>query len=207
MEFDPADAGLRRPSRVKSKPTYHINYVVPVMPRGEFLDTMSRIQQLDQGMGIFAVRLAKASNKLNAASKDGQAVHAHLIAAMEMAQTAQKDMDWSKALSDPKHRQNAIKALKDEVDSLEATIFTRILLEDPEFTDAVKYACPGRVLLDIKRSLAYRVRGVKQGFRKDLEQALADGPGFNYYSSVVKLHSLGFGTTCTIVKVVQYTVK
>ena len=38
----------------------------------------------------------------------------------------------------------------DEVDSLEATILTRILLEDPKFTDAVKYACPGRFLMDIK---------------------------------------------------------
>ena len=42
--------------------------------------------------------------------------------------------------------------------------------------------------MDIKRSLAYKVRGVKQGFWEDLEQA--DGPGFNYYSSVVKLHSV-----------------
>ena len=109
-------------------------------------------------MSIFAVRLANASDKLNAASKDGQDVQAHLIAAMEMAQTAQKDMDWRKALEDPVHRQNAIKALRDEVDSLEATILTRILPEDPEFADAVKYACPGRFLLDIKRSLAYKVR-------------------------------------------------
>ena len=92
-----------------------------------------------------------------------------------------------------KHRQNDVKAIKDEVDSLEATILTRILPEDPEFTDAVKYACPGRFLLDIKRSLAYKVRGVKQGFWKDLEQA--DGPGFNYYSSVVKLHSVRIGSS------------
>ena len=74
------------------------------------------------------------------------------------------------------------------MDSLEATILTRILPEDPEFADAVKYACPGRFLLDIKRSLAYKVRGVKQGFWEDLEQA--GGPGFNYYSSVVKLHAV-----------------
>ena len=32
IEIDPADAGLRRSTRVKSKPTYHINYVVPVSP-------------------------------------------------------------------------------------------------------------------------------------------------------------------------------
>ena len=71
---------------------------------------------------------------------------------------------------------------------MEATILTRILLKDPEFADAVKYACPGRFLLDIKRSLAYKVRGVKQCFQEDLEQA--DGPGFNYYSSVVDLHAV-----------------
>ena len=80
-----------------------------------------------QSMSIFSVRLANASDRLNAASQDGQDVYAHLIAAAELAQTARKDMDWSKALSDSKHRQNAIKALKDEVDSLEATILTRIL--------------------------------------------------------------------------------
>ena len=119
-------------------------------------------------MGIFEVRLAQASGKLNAASKDGQDVHAHLIAAVELAQPAQKDMDWKSTLSDSKHRQNAIKALTDEVDSLEATILTRILPEDPEFADAVTHARPGRFLLDIKRSLAYKVRGVKQGFWEDL---------------------------------------
>ena len=85
--------------------------------------------------------------------KDGQDVHdhAHLIAAAELAQTAQNDMDWKSALVDTMHRQNAIKALDDEVASLEATILTRILQEDPEFADAVKYACPGRFLWDIKR--------------------------------------------------------
>ena len=120
IELNPADAGLRRPTRVTSKPAYHINYVVyvPVSPRDEFLDTMPRIQQLDQSMSIFEVRVAKASDKLNAASKDGQDIHAHLIAAAELAQTAQKHMDWKNALSDSTHRQNAIKALKDEVDSL-----------------------------------------------------------------------------------------
>ena len=102
IELDPADAGLRRSTRLTRQPTYHINYVVPVSPRDEFLDTMPRIQQLDQSISIFEVRLANASDKLNAASKDGQDVHAHLIAAMELAQTAQKDMDWKNALSDIK---------------------------------------------------------------------------------------------------------
>ena len=108
IEIDPADAGLRRSTRVTSKPAYHINYdiVVPVSPRDEFLDTMARLQQLDQSMPIYLVRLGKASDKLNAASKDGQDVHAHLIAAMEMAQPTQIDMDWRNALEDPVHRQN-----------------------------------------------------------------------------------------------------
>ena len=151
---------------------------------------MQRIQQLDQAMSIYEVRVEKASDKLNAASKDGQDVHAYLIAAEVLAQTAQKDMDWGKVLADAMHRQNAVNALEDEVASLdrEATILTRVLPGDPEFADAVKYACPGRFLLDIKRPLAYKVRGVKQGFWEDLEQA--DGPGFNYYSSVVKLHTV-----------------
>ena len=47
IELNPADAGLRRSSRVTSNPAYHINYMVPVSPRDEFLDTMtlSHIQQ------------------------------------------------------------------------------------------------------------------------------------------------------------------
>ena len=89
IKLDPAGTGLRRHSRVTSKPAYHINYMVPISPQDEFLDTLPCIQQLDQS-SIFEVRLAKASDKRNAASKDGQDGHAHLIAAAELAQTAQK---------------------------------------------------------------------------------------------------------------------
>ena len=71
VDLGPSDAGLRGSSIVTSKPVYHTNGVVPVSPGDEFLDAMSRIQQLDQGLGIFAVRLAAASDKLSAASKDG----------------------------------------------------------------------------------------------------------------------------------------
>ena len=188
-EINPADAGLRKSyglqGLIDNPHCYHINYVVPVSPGDEFLDTMSRIQQLDQAMSIYDVRVEKASDRLNAASKDGQDGHAHLIAAADLAQTAQKDMDWKNALADTTHRQNVIKALEDED---EATVLTRVLPGNPEFADAVKYAYPGRFLLDVKRSLAYKVRGVKQGSHEDLEQA--DGPGFNYYSSVVNLHAV-----------------
>ena len=39
--------------------------------------------------------------------------------------------------------------MEDEVASLKATILTRVLPGDPELAGAVKYACPGRFLLDI----------------------------------------------------------
>ena len=116
-------------------------------------------------MDPYEARVAKASGKLNTASKDGQDVHAHLVAAAQLAQPAQNEMDWKTALADTTHRQNAIKALEDEVASLKATIVTRGLPGDPAFADAVKYAWPAMFLLDIKRSLAYKIRGVKQGFR------------------------------------------
>ena len=59
---------------------------------------MPMIQQLDQNMSIFEVRVEKASDKISAVSKDGQDVHAHLIAAGELAQTCQNDMDWKNPL-------------------------------------------------------------------------------------------------------------
>ena len=192
---DPSDVDTTRSGRITNKPErgtdiiiYNIMYTPPVTPRDIFLDDLSRLQQLDQANEIFSARIAKASDALNAASQDGKDVMAHLIAAAEIAETAQKDMDWKCALSNIKHRDKAITALEEELASLEATILTKVNPTDADYEDAVKYACPGRLLLDIKRSLAYKVRGVKQGFREDLEQA--DGPGFNYYSSVVKLHAV-----------------
>ena len=139
--------------------------LAPVSPWDEILATMVGVQQLDQAMDIYEARVGKAFDRLNAASKEGQEVLAHLVAAAQLAQTTQNDMDWKKALADTTHRQNAIKALEDEVASLKATIVTRGLPGDPAFADAVKYAWPAMFLLDIKRSLAYKIRGVKQGFR------------------------------------------
>ena len=45
-----------------------------------------------------------------------------------------------------------------------------------DYDRAVKEAISGRYLLDIKRSGAWKARGVKQGFKEDKTQA--DGPGF-----------------------------
>jgi hypothetical protein len=104
-----------------------------------------------------------------------------------MADHAQKDMNWKKAL-DSEHRKPAIEALNNELTSLQKTILTEVFTTDPTYEVAVLNATPGRLLLDIKRSGKYKVRGVKQGFRENT--AITDGPDFNYYSSVVRLFTV-----------------
>ncbi len=83
-----------------------------------------------------------------------------------MADHAQKDMNWKKAL-DSEHRKPAIEALNNELTSLQKTILTEVFSTDPTYEVAVLNATPGRLLLDIKRSGKYKVRGVKQGFREN----------------------------------------
>jgi hypothetical protein len=87
-----------------------------------------------------------------------------------------------------KDRDKVITALENELTSLQATILTRIHETDPEHATALELATPGRLLLTIKRSEAYKARGVKQGFKEDTEQA--DGPNFNYYAHVAKFNSI-----------------
>ena len=142
---------------------------------------------MDHQFDIFSAQLERAMINLTQASDtpDTQAV---LIAAAEIAQTAQKDMSWKKALADDVHREPAIAALDDELSSLQKTILTEIFEGDPEYEIAVKESTPGRLLLDIKRSGKYKARGVKQGFRED--KAKTDGPNFDYYSSVVKFQAV-----------------
>ena len=84
----------------------------------------------------------------------------YTIAAAEFAATAQKDMNWKKALAGP-DRENAIKALNAELTSLQSTILTQLSPSDAEFEKAVRLATPGRLLLDIKRSGKWKCRGVK----------------------------------------------
>ena len=113
-------------------------------------------------MSVCEVRVEKASDNLNATSTDGQDVHAHLIAAAELAQTDRKDMDWERALADTTHSHNAITDLEDEVASLEATILTRLraLPEGAEFADSVRYACP---LVPIQISAGHQTLTRMQG--------------------------------------------
>ena len=104
--------------------------------------------------------------------------------AMNVSQT---DMNWNKALKSD-DRDKVIEAYHAEMESLQNTILTPILEGDPKYANAVDMATSGRFLLDIKRSGVYKARGVKQGFKEDLEET--DGPNFNYYSHVAEMKAV-----------------
>jgi hypothetical protein len=106
----------------------------------------------------------------------------HTRCARILAAHPHGDMDWSKALAGP-DRNKAVQALENEIESLKSTILTEISPQDEEFDTAIDLATPGRLLLAIKRSGAYKARGVKQGFKEDTE--IADGP-----TSIIILMSL-----------------
>ena len=133
---------------------------------------MDKIIQLDQKVDIFHAALDDACNKLNAKKAKESDNVAYLIAAAELGHHAQKDMVWSKVLASPQ-RQDALKALDKELNSLQNNILTEVKATDKDFDYAVRNATPGRLLLDIKRNGTYKVRGVKQGFRED--KASEDG--------------------------------
>jgi hypothetical protein len=108
-------------------------------------------------------------------------------AGMFLALLAQKDMKWDKVLKG-KDSALAIAAFHAERDSLLDHVLELITPDDPRYQRAVEEAISGRFLLDIRRSGMYKARGVKQGFKED--KLMADGEGFNYYSSVVKLYTV-----------------
>ena len=68
-----------------------------------------------------------------------------------------------------------------------STILELLTHDHPEYDTAVAEAVGGKYLLDVRRSGMWKCRGVKQGFKED--KAL-DGPGFVYYSYVVKLYTI-----------------
>ena len=156
-------------------------------PRTNYLINMSKIQQLDNDYERFDAAIEHASRSLQSNSKGEEDGAAYLIAAQTLADHAQKDMNWKKALAS-EHRKPALEALDKELNSLQKTILTEIFAQDPSYEAAVLNATPGRLLLDIKRSGKYKVCGVKQGFRENTE--VTDGPDFNYYSSVVRLFTV-----------------
>ena len=153
--------------------------------RGVFLAQLDQIQRLDHDMEVFSARLDRAMRELHANDHEDPA--AVIYAASEIAQHAQKDMNWKKALAS-EDKDAVIEALNLELTSLQKTILTQVTQDDHDFTTAVETATPGRLLLDIKRSGKYKCRGVKQGFKENKE--LSDGPDFVYYSNVVKLNAV-----------------
>ena len=100
---------------------------------------------------------------------------------------SEKDMGWKKVLNGP-DRELAIAAYNKEVESLISTILTPIFEDDPKYENAVKEATSGRFLLDVKRCGTYKARGVKQGFKENLE--MSDGPDFNYYAHVAEMKAI-----------------
>ena len=111
---------------------------------------------------------------------------AHVLAAHSM-----NDLNWSEVLAS-ENRDKAIAALEDELESLQKTVLTEVFDSQPEFAEAQELATPGRLLLAVKRSGRYKARGVKQGFKEDVEKA--DGPDFNYYAHVAKFNSIRMST-------------
>ena len=100
---------------------------------------------------------------------------------------AQKDIKWKKAL-EGEDRDKAIACFHAERDSLLDNVLVLIDEDHPQYATAIEQACPGRYLLDEKRSGMWKTRGVKQGFKEN--KLLVDCPGFVYYSHVVKLYTV-----------------
>ena len=190
VDIEPLDMSTPPTGRghTQRRPTQH--YVPHTAwtdePRNVFLATMDLISRFDEQCYIFEKHLERAVKKLRDTSAH-EDTGALIIAAAELAHQAEKDMNWNDALESD-HRGPSLEALDAELKSLTKTILTPIHPGDPEYAKAVKQATPGRLLLDIKRSGKYKVRGVKQGFRENKEQA--DGYEFNYYSNVIKLNAV-----------------
>ena len=96
-------------------------------------------------------------------------------------------MSWEEALKSSL-KDDVIKALHKEFDSLTSTILDEIDVNHPDRAEAESLAITGRTLLDIKRNLTVKSSGVKQGFTEN--KTIADGPGFNYVAHVTKLKTV-----------------
>ena len=147
-----------------------------------FLSTVDKLQEIEHKSDIFYASMENAMKKLNAKNKKKGDVEGHIQYAVNLAQQAQKDMSWKKALET--NFDEVVKAHDKEMASLLKTILTEVFPEDKDWEICILKATSGRMLLDIKRSGQWKARAVKQGFRED--KSTADGPDFSYYSNVVK---------------------
>jgi len=165
--------------------TVGIHQCIPQDPRTRFLATTKKLDEVEHHCDIFYAAMDNAMKTLDSAGKAPD-VEAYNEYGTHRAVQAQKDMSWKKALQT---HPNEVKAAYDkEIGSLLKTILTEITPEHENWYTAVQQAIPGRALLDIKRSGAWKARLVKQGFKED--RTTADGPNFNYYSNVVRFSAV-----------------
>ena len=160
-------------------------------PREAFVNVIELLSTLDESINqelvIQEKLITECCHILNKTAITQPDVVAHSAACDILAVQGQHDVGWAKALSGP-DRKKVIEAYEKEMASLCDTILERVLEGDDDYKTALKEAVSGRLILDVKRKLGtYKARGVKQGFKENI--LWADGPGFNYYSSVAKLFS------------------
>ena len=147
--------------------------------RVNYLTHLECILRVDHNVEVFNAGLNEVVERLREDNDQGTAC----IMAATLGQNAQKDMNWKNALASD-NRDKVIAAYEKELNSLLSTILTEMSPEDKDWEVAIEQATPGRWILDVKRSGAWKVRGVKQGFRED--KVMSDGPDFNYHANVVK---------------------
>jgi len=113
---------------------------------------------------VLAVKQLVADNTLKTDHE------AYATAGRFLAMIAQKDIKWKKAL-EGEDRDKAIASFHAERDPLLDTVLVLIDEDHPQYATAIEQACPGRYLLDEKRSGMWKTRGVKQGFKENCKPA------------------------------------
>ena len=141
-----------------------LNFEGSLQPRARpayvFLTGVARLEQSSHMADVYEDKLTLRLLNLKTSTKKPD-VAAHLRAAEFLALHTQKDTGWKRELSDPKTRDLAIRALADELASLQSTILTRVHVDDPEYEQALELACTCRIIIARKRIGCYKARGVK----------------------------------------------
>jgi hypothetical protein len=156
----------------------------------EYIDKswMKDINKLESKVDGFALRVSRAVDEINKKKEKAYDHQLNVLACSILGASSLNDISWKKAISDPAMKEKAIAALEKEKQSLASTILTKMSESDDDWDIALEQAVTGRYILTIKRNGVVKARGVKQGFKEDKEAA--DGPNFNYYSSVARLDSI-----------------
>ena len=129
----------------------------------------------------------------DAAILSGKIDHQHILSISQaIAMVVCKDLKWNQFLG-TKDDHEVRKAYALEMDTLlhpEKGILRELSEDDDEYETATAKgrATPGRLILSVKRSGAFKARFVVRGDLEDHE--FLDGIGYNYYANVVELGSL-----------------